>query len=147
MRILVLLNELFPYNSANSTIVYRVADRLHRRYGVELIFLGMAHDRAQRKITEYRGCRVEYVDAPEADGSAEFWRAYHGKSGAARLGCLLRYPRTAVRLLWNRFRPLSALARPYIRAMRRIVRERHPSLILAVGATYHTVVAADRFSR
>lgn len=142
MKLLIITNNLFPCTNANSSIIYRVADVLHDRYGVEIAFLGI-QTAPLDQTPSYRDYKTWYISS-----TYRYQREIpEGLSKAQKIFRLLRHPSCLLyryRLLLERY----PLRHEYQKMIQIILREQ-PDIdaVLCVSCPYDTIYAAANVVR
>ncbi len=136
MKVLFIIDELFPSTNANSRIVFRVIDELLHYPDLQVEILGQAHQVLQR-ADNYHGCRIIHTPFRRY----QKYLAVTDKLGSLKRLRYLIYPRTIMYRI-ARFRGFN---NPYVwEAMRWVKRNCHNyDAIIAMSMPYYNLEIAS----
>jgi hypothetical protein len=145
MKVLVLCHSLYPYNSANTSIIYRLVNEIRNNSNIEFIFLGNLNNNEQRAIKEYQGCRVYYVGCSILDKLLKKILVFKKMKLIEKILYMIKNPYFIFKVFYNKAFPGQNYSKLYIEAIKNVLREVDISCILAVSYPYFTLLAAKYF--
>ena len=146
MKILFLLDELYPNTSANSRIVYRVIDELLKYDDIEIKILGRPITTEQLKIKEYKGCEVIHQPYLRSE-SFQIDKKGIYKYKIARIIKYLITPHN----YWYKYRRIRYNQMPYdaecIIYINGMIRRKEVDCIIACSMPFYTLDIASWFAK
>lgn len=143
IKILFLLDELYPNTSANSRIVYRIIDELLKNNKYAIKILGRPLTDEQKRINEYKGCEV--IHEPYYKWESAIFRADNTKS-RNRFRNIFR-PKIVVYTLLRFFSNLSPFEFETVCFINRMVKRKEVDVIVACSMPFYTLFVAARFGK
>ncbi|HOG36015.1 MAG TPA: glycosyltransferase [Paludibacteraceae bacterium] len=146
MKILFLLDELYPNTSANSRIVYRVIDELLKYDDIEIKIMGRPITTEQLKIKEYKGCEVIHQPYLRSE-SFQIDKKGIYKYKIARIIKYLITPHN----YWYKYRRIRYNQMPYdaecIIYINGMIRRKEVDCIIACSMPFYTLDIASWFAK